>query len=314
MKLLRLLAALLLLALSPRLDAAFAAVQSATQVSSTSTGVSVTLSATTAGNIVIGFGKTSSTSETLNSVTDNAGNTYAIVGPVDQGSTVRLYLFYGVQVTGGATSVTLNWSGTTTHRCGADEFSGAAATNAAAFDVSATGHASSAAPATGTLTPAATGELIYAACAGDGARTWTAGSGFALYSGTGSIAARSEYNLSGGSTETAPFSVSSSFNWSEISAAFKAPSGSPTNTPTVTPTPTPTSTPTSTPTITPTPTNTPTHTPTSTPTVTPTPTRTPTVTPTATPTPTALPSAPRSQFFRLMGSAFLVPSHGGNRP
>lgn len=280
MRVLRLVLAIGLLAARP-LVAAFAAVQTATNNGTGST-VSVTVSATGAATIIVASVRVDG-AETCSGVSDGNGNTYVLLGPVTEPSgNSKLYLAYGVQVTGGVTTVTASFSGSSgTKRVNVDEYSGAGSTNALAYDTHQTGTGTGTALATSTLTPSATGELIVAFGLSRNAVTWTAGSGYTIYSGSGTIGIRSEYKLSGAASETAPITISSSQTWAEIAIAFNADSG-PTPTPTLTPTPTPT------PTVTPTPT----------PTV--TPTATPTPTPTATPggaTPT-----PNSNFFRLMRS------------
>ena len=285
---------------------AFTFVRANTGFNSNASTVNTTIVSTTSGDLLC-VGIRTNTSETLNTASDSAGNTYAIVGPVDKG-TVRLYVAYGVQVTGGATTFTSTFAtAVQAKRIQVDEYSGTASTNASAFDVSNAGTGTGTAVASSAITPAATGELIIGWMAKASAGTFTAGSGYTLTSSAiGNTVA--QYLLSGTSSETGPATISASMNWQEILLAFKAPA-TPTPTPTVTPTftvtptvtPTSTNTPTVTPTVTPTFTATPTVTPTATPTPTHTPTATPTptVTPTRTPTPTITPNA---TFFRLLRS------------
>jgi hypothetical protein len=205
-------------------DAAWSAIQTATQVTGNTTTANLTLTSTTAGNLVVVYGRCLS-SETLNSVTDSAGNTYAIIGPIT--NSTRFYMAYGVQTTGGTTTVTLTFSAAGSKRTGADEYhssNGSLASNAAAFDATTSGTGTGTAAATSTLTPAATGELIIGATAVGVAATMTAGTGFTAYSGGGSTAVTSEYKLSGAATETAPMTISTSAAWVDIAAAFKEPS------------------------------------------------------------------------------------------
>ena len=314
----RLLLALAFFAAAPRLDAAFAFVRANTGQNSTASTVNTTIVSTSQGDLLSVAVRTT-TSETLNTVSDSAGNAYAIVGPVDNG-TVRLYVVYGVQVTGGVTTFTTTYAtAVQAKRIQVDEYSGTASTNSAAFDVTNSGTGTGTSVASSAITPAATGELIIGWMAKASAGTFTASGGYTLTSAaTGNTV--SEYLLSGSASETAPATISASMAWIDIVLAFKA-SAAPTNTPTQTPTPTatptvtptftatptitptpthtPTVTPTATPTPTVTPTHTPTHTPTPTPTHTPTATSTPTVTPTRTPTPTATHNV---TFFRLLRS------------
>lgn len=201
---------------------AISAVQTSAQVAATGASAALTLVATGAGNLVVVHINTT-TAQTVTGVTDNASNTYAVSAALDNGAD-RAYQAYGVQVAGGATTVTVTFSASVVHRCGADEYSGAAASNVAAFDASTTGTGTGTAVSVSTLTPAETGELIVVTgCTplGDAAATWTAGTGYTLYNGSGAISLRSQYKLSGDATETAPWTLSSSLAWRAIATAFK---------------------------------------------------------------------------------------------
>ena len=212
---------------------AFAAVQASAEATGTTGNltVAITVTSTGAGNLVVVMVRLSNTTDTCSGVSDSAGNTYALLGPFDSGSNPRVYMAYGVQTTGGATTVTASTpGGTATKRCFAVEFSGGASTNAAVFDVSTKGSGTTETSlSVSTLTPAATGELIVAFVSTQSSATgksWTAGSGYTLYGGgSGSQTVRGEYNLSSGSSETAPITLNAAgTNWVEIAAAFK-PSG-----------------------------------------------------------------------------------------
>lgn len=290
MRLLARFALVVLVVATTRLDAGFAVVQQSSVVSGTGSNV-VSISATSAGELAVVGVRIQGVTDTITSVTDDKSNTYACSTNVDYSSR-RIYLCYGVQTTGGTTSVTVAYSGTQTHRAYVAVFSGGAASNAAAFDTSATGTNTGSALSVSTMTLAASGELVVAWAGTASTQTYTAGTGYTLYYPTNPDVTNFEYNLSATTSETAPMTSTGTPVWAEIAIAFKeAP----------TPTPTPTSTPTNTPTPTATPTNTPgpTPTPTSTPTPTPTPTRTPTPTPTNTPGPAAT-----TRWFMA-----LVPSH-----
>ena len=195
---------------------AFAQVQTVAFTSGTSNSLATTITAAGAGNLlVIGMGILGAT-ETLDSVSDDKGNTYVVQAVVAGGGSneVKLYQAYGVQVTGGATVITSHWSGSTATKRGfVDEYSGGASTNGAVFDASTTGTGTKAdvsspgsAYVLSTLTPAATGELIVACYSQDSAAVFTAASGYTMY---GDVSAangvvRSAYKLSGGASETAP--------------------------------------------------------------------------------------------------------------
>lgn len=207
---------------------AFALVQSPTQVTGTAASVSVTVAATGAGNLVVIYASPASTSTTLTSVTDNVGNAYVVSSALDNTPNLRIYMAYGVQVTGGATAITTNWSnGTETKRVGLDEFSGGASNNTNAFDTSSTGTGTtSTATSVASFTPAGNGELIVAMIKASPQRSITAGTNFTISSGTSTTTVRSEYRLSSSGSETAPGTLASAPTvWGEIAMAFKPASG-----------------------------------------------------------------------------------------
>lgn len=213
-----------LLIATPPAFAAFSAIQTATQATGTGSSVAITTSATTQWSLVTVYAKLADNTETLTSITDDKSNSYTILTVLDNGGANRIYMGYGIQTTGGTTAITCNFSSNVaSKRCGADEYGGfsASVTNASVFDTSTTGASTGTALAVSTLTPAATGELIVGVGSLASATTWTAGSGFTIYNGSGSVSMRSEYKLSGAATETADFTIAVSKNWAEIAAAFK---------------------------------------------------------------------------------------------
>lgn len=204
---------------------AFAAVQTTAQTATSGNVINRAITATGAGNLVVVHCKIGGTSESLTSVTDTNGNTFVVLSPVtDPSNTYRLFQAYGVQVVGGSTNIQLSFSGAVAaKRAGCDEYSGGAASNAAVFDASTTGSGTGTSLSASTLSPAASGELIVASLASKNARTWTAGTDYTIYNGSGSITVRSQYRLSGTASETGPASIDSSDDWAEILTAFKPP-------------------------------------------------------------------------------------------
>jgi len=194
---------------------AFAAVQTVGG-SPTGSTITITLSSTGAGNLIV---ISMFTTEIVTSITDNVSNTYVIGASVDY---VGYYVYqsYGVQVNGGNTSISVTVANSSTVKYCADEYSGGAATNALCFDVRTTGSGAGTALSVATLTPAATGELIVATGFNGGNRSYTEGSGYTNY-GNSSSGVRSQYKLSSAATETAPWTLSSSAGWREIASAFK---------------------------------------------------------------------------------------------
>lgn len=203
----------------------FAAVQTSAQVSGSGASTVITVAATIVNNLVIVHVQTSGvTLRTVTSITDNVGNTYVVGSSLTNiVPNIRLYQGYGVQTIGGATSITVNFSSSAANVCGVDEFSGGKITNGTVFDTTQTG---SSGPITdtslsvSTLTPAATGELIVASLATSTAATFTAGTNYTLYNGSDSTKLRSQYNLNGIETETAPATVASSRFWLDYARAY----------------------------------------------------------------------------------------------
>lgn len=209
---------------------AFAQVQTSTQTNSSASSVNTSLSATTAGNLVVVHIRLGGVSETCTGVSDNAGNTYVLSSALTVDVGFRMYQAYAVQTSGGATTVTATFSGASSvKRVGADEYSGGESSNAAIFDASTTGSDAtftSSAIAASTLTAAASGELFVGTLASNNDQTFTAGTGFTLYNTSASaIRLRSHYKLSGGASETGPATLGSATSWGEILTAFKPASG-----------------------------------------------------------------------------------------
>ncbi len=85
----------------------------------------ITLNApATINNLLIIHVKTGNNVPT--SVTDDKGNVYLLAGgpTADPGTTFRYTQYYGVQLIGGATQITVNFTGTPSARITVDEFSG----------------------------------------------------------------------------------------------------------------------------------------------------------------------------------------------
>lgn len=197
----------------------------------------ITVPATTQGNVVCGGIWLSNTTRTA-TVTDNAGNTYVVSSTslLFNASANKLLLFYGVQLVGGATLVTVTLSGASNVQALADEFSGAAASNGALLAAVSAATNPETASGTGTalalstaLQPTASGRLIYVIGGAPVASppSWTAGSGYAVGQAAGAQALASEYKLAGTTSETAPFTASKSVNWGLMGLVIAPPGATP---------------------------------------------------------------------------------------
>lgn len=205
-----------------------------------------TIPATTQGNLLVI--NVSNLQSDISSVTDNVGNTYVRAATIDgQLSGIRLEKWYGVQVTGGATTITVTYSGTTPRQHNFNEYTGTAASNATVLDKVSTlsgrtvgaGTVNMSVPA---FTPSNNGEIIDVNMNHEGevdalvnGYTWYPGTGYAimnsLYDYYIDVHLGDMYKLSSGASETAPVSFSASSagtNYVEIAAAFNpAPPASP---------------------------------------------------------------------------------------
>lgn len=182
---------------------------------------SVSVSATGQNNVVVVTIAFSAIRSGI-SVTDNAStpNTYAQAGTTNDGS-ISIYQFYGVQVTGGATSITVSWTGGGSVAPIAEEFSGGATSNAAIFDKSSTGTGSAATSgAVTSFAPTNSGELIVSSIIFNAViSSPTAGTNYALGISSSTTKA-TEYRLNGTTSETAPISWTNSANYDEVAGAY----------------------------------------------------------------------------------------------
>jgi hypothetical protein len=197
---------------------AFALVRNTAEVVSGSPVV-VTIVASGVGNlIVVHFW--GDANAVVTGVVDNVGNSYEIGSGVIFTTQLAIYQIYGVQVTGGATSITVTYTNSG-GKVQVDEFSGGEPTNALIYDTRQSNTGTGTNLSVPTLTPAATGELMVATGGSGSGRTWTAGTNYTLNNGTTALRLKGQYRLSSASTETAPMSIDLSVDWAEIAHAYK---------------------------------------------------------------------------------------------
>lgn len=197
------------------------AVQTATLASGTGNSVAVTLSATVKGNLVVVHIRLDSTAETCTSVTDDKSNTYTLSSAVD--NTIRVYQAYGVQVTGGTTTVTANFSASTiTKRVGADEYGLGveASVNSQVTDVLKSNTGTGTFIQTGIFTPSLSGELCVMTV-GSPSQNHTCS--YTAYFGADPCLLKSAYNLSGTQSENPNDIGSFGGSWAAIGQSFKTP-------------------------------------------------------------------------------------------
>jgi hypothetical protein len=194
-----------------------------------------TMTATTQNNLIVGSTVAQGTTDAMVSVTDDKLNTYVVQSALTGG--FRSYQFYGVQVTGGATVITILWDGVANyHRAIVSEFSGGKTTNATVFDTSTTGGPTAGTTnptntSVSTLTPSASGNLIVAdVCWDNGYNTWSAGTNYtkaAEYLADNTGIGILFYRLSSGTSETAPGvnnnADATGLHWCERATSFNGP-------------------------------------------------------------------------------------------
>ncbi len=168
---------------------------------------------------------------TVSSVTDNRGNTYTAVTPARHANTSTDYaeLYYAKNVAGGATTVTVAFSGTADTNVGIYEYSGLDPISPLEQLASNTGFGS--APNGGTVTTATDNELYFAVGVDDNGNNVapTAGSGYTLENhqddSTSHERFYSEDRISAHGSYSTNFTIGTSSNWAVIGASFK-PAGS----------------------------------------------------------------------------------------
>jgi len=211
----------------PEKTNAFAAVQTASGVGTGTTTVVVTISSSGANNLLV-VSLWYATGVSFVSLTDNLGTSYTSSSAVTTASGISIVQSFAV-VASGVTSVTVTYDTNVgaggTAGVIVDEFSGNATSSV--YDIRGTGFGTGTSLATSIFTPSASGKLIVATVLGYLANVggWTAGSGYTLYGQrdyAGYPLLRTQYKLSGTTSETAPATVSYAVldEWAEIATAF----------------------------------------------------------------------------------------------
>jgi methionine-rich copper-binding protein CopC len=202
-----------------------ARVQAASIEGSAVSSVSVAFPASnTAGNLIIAFVRASTTTQTI-TLSDTAGNTYSQA--ITQAQTTdghQIAIFYAPTIKPGANTVTATFSASNNHPYLAIyEYNGLSTLDKTAGAQGTTAAASSGA----TVTTTAATELVFAGLGlpSSATTTVTAGSGFTLEqqdtNSGGSRAASEDETVSATGAYSGTFTLSSSTNWSCVTATFK---------------------------------------------------------------------------------------------
>ena len=141
--------------------------------------ITCTLNVTTGNFVIVNLRCTQSSSVTISSVSDTAGNTWTVGSKLNIGTNTMIQSAYAYNVTGNASDViTVNYSSTAGFaQIWADQFSGIQ-TSSTPFDSTATGTGGTSVTS-GTYSTVQNNELAYAIASAESASgSWTAGTGF----------------------------------------------------------------------------------------------------------------------------------------
>jgi len=178
----------------------------------------------TTGNLLVVFVGFYSTSVTVSSIGDTAGNTYTKITSIkDSYSTIECW--YAKNITGNANNVvTATFSASVTYRgITVDQYSGC--DTSAPLDQYNTGTGNDTAPITGNITTTTANEVLVAGVYLLYTKTITAGTNYTLRTLTNpapSKGASEDRIVSATGTYNATFSLSDSTPWVSIVASFKA--------------------------------------------------------------------------------------------
>lgn len=192
-----------------------------TSIGSTTLSIG-SVSAFTAGNLVVISIRVITSTASITSITDDKGNVYTKAqGPItNTTSDVQDYQYYGIQIIGGATTIIITFDASVTSSGYASEFNGGGPFDKAASATGASGTSGSA-----SISPTNAGELVVGHLDARNTVTGvTASAGYTLHASTNAQAI--EYNLSATTSETPGFSWTNSVVWNILASAFNSTSTS----------------------------------------------------------------------------------------
>jgi|GEM_PF-5385377 len=189
-------------------------------------------SAVTSGNLIVVT--IASWPNAPTNVTDTVGNAYSLAGAVTtDGGGAKTSIYYAKNITGGTDSVKVSTASGTEITVDVAEFAGADPTSP--LDATAGGSGNSTAPSSGSMSPAASGELIVGVSTHDAQNTVTsAGTGFTMVANPidnplNNQPAAMEYQVQAVAAPiAAAFTLGTADNWGARGATFKAAAQGPT--------------------------------------------------------------------------------------
>lgn len=163
-------------------------------------------------------------------VVDNLGNTYLNTGvAASWGGAAYALQWYGVQLVGGATSITVSWTTATGLGAVVSEYSGLAATNASVFDKAVAANAYSNV-ASASIAPSVAGGLVVFGLSVSPGYPMTASAGYTVTTTAASNYSEAFYKPSGTTSETPGASLGGTANWAMVAGSYRLPASSVTGT------------------------------------------------------------------------------------
>lgn len=194
------------------------------------TTLACTVTSSTAGNLLV-VGATTTTTTTTITVSGNGSGSFtaSTAGKVCRSTTICAELFFIQNCTGGDTTITVTYSGTSANiQMAYQEFSGAATSGGEDGTASSSGN-SGTSLATGTLTSVGTADVVVgfgASATSSSPNTWTAAASFTLNAGIAENRSQSEWRVfTAAVSQTITMTDSQSAAWVMVADAFKVASG-----------------------------------------------------------------------------------------
>lgn len=187
--------------------------------STTGTSLAITITASGAGNLIV-VSVILGATRNITSVTDSAGNTYAEA--YASGAPGLRFQWYGVQTTGGSTTVTVNIDGAATGiTAHVHEVDGTSFNQATVFDQTSSGSGSGTSGSVSSFTPDANGQLVEACIQFDSdVSSPVAGTNYTLGTSSGTVSNQEYYRLLSSGSETAPITWTTSVGWNAFAGTY----------------------------------------------------------------------------------------------
>ena len=174
-----------------------------------------------AGNLLVMGIRGGSSSLTVSSISDTAGNTFTQCPSAISNTSNMTDIWYAKNtIANAANQVTVNYSGSATFQgVIASQFVGL--NTSSPQDTSANGHATGTSVTSGSFTPAGAGEVAFVVASPSSGAAWTAGTGYGLQTNSGTSNVQTETGYIGTGSQTASISIVGSNNLDLSVCVFK---------------------------------------------------------------------------------------------